>query len=185
MFNPNKTKGIRILGDLDISELKRRVLLIPEKIWSEQNNIKPNKFGVLDKTEHIVFRFINNFKDHRFYSDKAVWKDWKDLIEPILEITKKAYNYERAEYPRIMLAKLPAGESIKPHIDRSPAAQFPHKLHIPLMTNEKTFFFVGGKSIIMKEGVIYEVNNRMNHSVINNGHCERVHLIFELFEKNK
>jgi hypothetical protein len=184
MTNPNKTNRIRILGDVDISELKRRVLLIPEKIWTEQNEIKPNKFGVLDKTEHIVFRFIDNFKDHRSYSDKAVWEDWKDLIEPLLELTKKAYNYERAEYPRIMLAKLPAGESIKPHIDRSPAAQFPHKLHIPLISNEETCFVLDNEKIKMELGTIYEVNNRINHSVINNGQTDRIHLIFELFEIN-
>jgi hypothetical protein len=182
MINPNKTKHTRILGEVDISELKKKVLALPNKTWAEQNEVKPNKFGVLDKTKHIVFRFVNSFKDHRFYSDKAIWEDWRGLIEPLLEATKIAYGYRQAECPRIMLAKLPAGESINPHIDRSPAAQFPHKVHIPLTTNDETFFILNEDYINMEIGSIYEVNNRKLHSVINKGKTERIHLIFEIFE---
>jgi len=181
MVNPNKTESIRILGEVDITELKKKVLALSSEIWTEQNAAKPNKFGVLDKTEHIVFRFINSFKDHRFYSDNAIWEDWKGVIAPLLEVTAKAYGYQTAEFPRIMLAKLPAGASIKPHIDRSPAAQFPHKIHIPLLTNQETLFFLNDKGFNLKEGVIHEVNNRMNHSVVNKGNSDRIHLIFEVF----
>lgn len=184
MINPKKTEHIRILGELDIAELKNKVLELPNSIWAEQNKVKPNKFGVLDQTEHIVFRFINSFKDHRLYSDKAIWEDWKPVIQPILEAATKAYGYQQAEYPRIMLAKLPAGESIKPHIDRSPAAQFPHKIHLPILTNDETFFILEDEKFKMNEGVLYEVNNRIKHSVVNNGSEDRIHLIFELFEKN-
>lgn len=182
MINPNKTKQIRILGEVDVSELKKKVLALPNKQWADQNEVKPNKFGVLDKTEHIVFRFINSFKDHRFYSDNAIWEDWKEVIEPILEATKLMYGYLNVDYPRIMLAKLPAGEFIKPHIDRSPAAQFPHKVHVPLLTNDETFFILNEDDIKMEVGTMYEVNNRILHSVTNNGKTDRVHLIFEIFE---
>jgi hypothetical protein len=181
MINLNKTESIRILGEVDIAELKKKVLVLSNKFWAEQNTAKPNKFGVLDKTEHIVFRFVDSFKDHKFYSDTDIWESWKGVIEPLLDETRKAYGYKSAEYPRIMLAKLPAGESIKPHIDKSPAAQFPHKIHIPLFTNTEAFFFLNDKGVNMKEGIIYEVNNRMNHSVVNKGDSDRVHLIFEVF----
>lgn len=182
MINSKKTDHLRILGEVDISEIKKKVVALSSRVWAEQNEAKPNKFGVLDKAEHIVFRFINSFKDHRSYSDRILWEDWKEVIEPLLEVTTKMYGYNRAKYPRIMLAKLPAGESIKPHIDRSQAAQFPHKVHIPLVTNNETFFILDGEKIRMKLGTVYEVNNRKNHSVINNGIGDRIHLIFELFE---
>jgi len=182
MINSNKTEKIRLLGEVDISALRERVSLLSEEFWNTQDKGKPNKFDALDKTEHIVFRFITSFQSHKNYTDFPIWEDWKADIQGLLEITRNFYNYKEAIYSRIMLAKLPAGEAIKPHIDRSPAAEFPHKIHIPIITNEKAVFMVKNESVNMCEGCIYEVNNRVIHSASNNGDKERIHLIFELSE---
>jgi hypothetical protein len=50
---------------------------------------------------------------------------------------------------------------------------------VPLITNDRVIFSVGGESIGMKEGDIFEVNNRRIHSVVNDGRVGRVHLILD------
>ena len=182
MMNLKKEKSVRLLGEVSIDNLLKKVSALSVNDWEKQNAIKPNKFDVLDSTQHIVFRFINDFKNHKSYSDRNLWSEWKESIEPILESVADFYGYHKAEFPRIMLAKLPIGGEIKPHIDKSPAAQFPHKIHVPLQTNEKAFFHLEETSVNMKVGNAYEVNNNVLHWVKNNGKTDRIHLIFECFE---
>ena len=63
--NPRKTKTVRRLGKVDISALREAVLAIPEQLWDAENADKPNRFEALDRTRHIVFRFVSNFQDWR------------------------------------------------------------------------------------------------------------------------
>tara|TARA_B100001109_G_C18863659_1_gene475507 strand:- start:5485 stop:6093 length:609 start_codon:yes stop_codon:yes gene_type:complete len=183
-INPYKTEFFRELGEVNIEALKARIDQLSVQFWEDQNAQKPNKFGALGSTRHIVFRFINSFKDHRFYSDSKLWEDWEEVLSPILNSVATKMNYSTAEFPRVMLAKLPAKESIKAHIDASPAAQFPHKIHVPITTNDQTYFCFEKSKKQMKVGEAYEVNNNIKHWAENKGNTDRIHLIFELFSVN-
>lgn len=180
-INPNKTYYFRDLGSINIEPLRKRVELIPVNFWEERNAQKPNKFSALGNTRHIVFRFIKSFRDHRFYADGELWKDWEAVLSPILNSVATKMNYSSAEFPRVMLAKLPAKQVIKAHIDASPAAQYPHKIHVPITTNDQTYFCFEKSKKQMKVGEAYEVNNNIKHWAENNGNSDRIHLIFELF----
>ena len=80
--NPRKTTSIRKLGQVDIDRLRAAVLSIPESVWDAENEDKPNRFEALDRTRHIVFRFVSNFRDWRQSYDRPLWPEWKALIEP-------------------------------------------------------------------------------------------------------
>ncbi len=179
IINPNKTKTIKELGKVDITEFKQMVMSLPDEYWEEHNRRKPNSFGALSQTQHIVFKFVRNFQSHRESVEYPVWKSWQDKIEPLLQTITKSYGYQDSIYPRIMLAKLPGGCRIPLHIDRNPAANYPHKIHIPIQTNPQAYFFVGKQAYHFAEGYGYEVNNKAKHGVINNGNTPRIHLIFE------
>lgn len=184
MRNPNKTKSVRELGKVEITDLQKKVFDIAPEIWEKHNASKPNKFGVFNTTEHIVFRFIDDFRDHRQFHDRPLWNEWEQLIAPIMKMAVTPYGYEKGAHPRIMLAKLKAGSEIGRHIDGAPAAKFPHKIHVPISTNSDCFFKVGGQSFHMKEGEAYEVNNNDMHSAVNEGDTDRIHLIFEYYPLN-
>ena len=105
--NPRKTKSIRKLGSVDIAELKSAVLALPEAVWDAENASKPNRFGSLDATRHIVFRFVASFYDWRQTYDRPLWAEWRRLIEPVLAAATAEYGYARGEFPRVMLARMP------------------------------------------------------------------------------
>jgi hypothetical protein len=69
--NPRKTSTIRRLGPVDIASLKAAVLAIPEEVWDAENADKPNRFEALDRTRHIVFRFVDSTRDWRASHDRA------------------------------------------------------------------------------------------------------------------
>jgi hypothetical protein len=180
--NPRKTTSIRRLGRVDIARLREAVLAIPESMWDAENADKPNRFEALDRTRHIVFRFVSNFHDWRESYDRPLWAQWRTLLEPVLAQAVTPYGYARGVFPRVMLARMAPGGVIKPHRDANPAAKWPHKIHVPLLTNEQVTFFVDGVGYHLEEGEAVEVSNMAVHAVENNGASDRIHLIFEYFD---
>jgi hypothetical protein len=180
--NPRKTPSIRRLGNVDIARLREAVMAIPEAQWNFENAGKPNRFETLSTTRHIVFRFVTNFVDWRESHDRRPWAEWKPLLEPVLAAATADYGYRRAAFPRIMLARMAAGGEILPHRDTNPAAQWPHKIHVPLVTNPDVTFFVDDVPYHFAEGEAVEVNNMAYHAVTNAGSTDRTHLIFEYYD---
>lgn len=183
--NPRKTTTVRRLGNVDIARLREAVLAIPEATWDAENADKPNRFDALDRTRHIVFRFVSDFQDWRRHYERPLWRSWRALLEPVLMQAVAPYGYANAEFPRVMLARMAPGGVIKPHRDANPAAKWPHKIHVPLLTNERVVFFIDGVGHHFAEGEAVEVSNMAVHSVENNGDTDRIHLIFEYFDADQ
>jgi hypothetical protein len=180
--NPRKTTSIRQLGNVEVGALREAVLAIPEPRWDAENETKPNRFGALDATRHIIFRFVSNFVDWRDSYERPLWNEWKPLLEPVLGAATAPYGYARAAFPRVMLARMAPGGVIHPHRDQNPAAKWPHNIHVPLLTNDDVIFYVDGKGYHFAEGEAVEVNNMGLHAVENRGSSDRIHLIFEYYD---
>ena len=181
-INPRKTTSIRPLGKVDISGIRDGILAIPEEIWDAENADKPNRFEALDRTRHIVFRFVSNFQDWRDSYDRPLWAQWRERLEPVLAEATRPYGYAHAAFPRVMLARMAAGGIIKPHRDANPAAKWPHKIHVPIQTNDQVAFLVGDTEYHFPEGEAVEVNNMGVHALRNGGDSDRIHLIFEYYD---
>ena len=180
--NPRKTTALKFLGDVDVGKIAQAVAEIPASVWDTENTHKPNKFEALDKTQHIVFRFVKSVQDHKESYDLPMWSEWAGIIMPVMEQATHSYGYKRAVYPRVMLAKMDPGGVIHPHVDAGPAAGFPHKIHVPLQTNPKVTFYVEPNYYHLEVGQAYELNNRVIHAVKNEGTTPRIHLIFEYYD---
>lgn len=181
-INPRKTQSYRDLGPVDISALREAVTRVPEETWVAENANKPNKFGALGQTKHIVFRFPTKLNDWRdsYYGEQ--WEQFRPALEPILEQATRAYGYQRGAFPRMMLARMPPGGVIHPHRDANPSAKWPHKIHVPIQTNPKAIFLVNGEARHLEAGYAVEVNNMGVHAVNNDGDEDRIHLIFEYYD---
>lgn len=183
--NPRKTSSVRRLGTVDIAPLRDAVLALPETVWDAENEGKPNKFGALGETRHIIFRFVSNFLDWRDSYERPLWRDYQPLVEPVLAAATAEYGYARGDFPRIMLARMAPGGAIHPHRDENPAAKWPHKIHVPLQTNDDVAFYIDGVSHHFAEGEAVEVNNMGVHAVANRGQTDRIHLIFEYYDMDQ
>jgi Aspartyl/Asparaginyl beta-hydroxylase len=176
-----KTDYFNRLGSADVGTLLERVQSVPDSQWESENENKPNKINRLNDTRHIIFRFITDPNNVFDFSDHpTLWDQWESLLLPIMTQAAEALGYENYRFPRVMFARLPAGGEISGHSDGE-ASYFIHKIHVPLVTNEKTMFRVGQQEIHMPVGEIIEVNNKRNHAVRNDGDEDRIHLIFECY----
>jgi len=184
IYNIQKTKTVRPLGEVSIEDIKDDVLNITEELWDRENDQKPNKFQEFHSTKHIVFKFVKDMNDCRTSYYLPLWEEWKERLWPILQAAVKDYDYEHGEFCRIMLARLSANSQISIHKDGNAAATFPHKIHIPIQTNDECSFFINPDTYHFEEGKAYEVNNLTHHMAENNGDIPRIHLIFEYYSKS-
>ena len=180
-IHQDKTETIRVLGDIDVSELAARVASLSNDYWNEQNSQKPNRFGVFGSTQHVVLKFVKQLSCPVYYDELPAWQEWRGLVEPILEQVREYYGYEKAEYPRVMFARVLAGGEIGVHSDGGRFPSFCHKVHVPLLTNPEVGFFIAPEWHHLSVGTAVEVNNNAKHMVRNQGPTDRVHLVFEWF----
>ena len=183
--NPRKTRSTRALGVVDIAALRERMLAIPEAVWDFENSSKPNGYRALDRTRHIVFRFIDGPGDWRRSHDRPLWQAWQEWLEPPMLQAVRSYGYREGVFPRVMLARMPPGGAILPHQDTNVAARWPHKIHVPILTNPRVAFFIGDVVHHFPEGQAVEVDNMSLHAVRNDGEEDRIHLIFEYYDRNQ
>ena len=85
---------------------------------------------------------------------------------------------------RIRILRLAPGAGIGEHRDVGAEvgcrAFAQVRLHLPIITNERVTFFVGGEHIRMQTGRLYYVNFSKRHFVRNDGDEARIHLVMDL-----
>jgi len=79
---------------------------------------------------------------------------------------------------RCLLARLPAGLLIAPHIDRAPYFSKTLRLHVPVETHDAAYMWSAGLCYSMKPGEVWVLNNSSMHAVWNaDGSRSRTHMI--------
>ena len=79
---------------------------------------------------------------------------------------------------RALLARLPAGRTIAPHVDRAPYFAKSIRIHVPITTHEQVFMLSNGLSYRMRLGEVWALNNSVQHGVWNADPLRsRTHLI--------
>jgi hypothetical protein len=137
--------------------------------------------------------YINLIFDKDFRHTKpTIHKHFPIFKNPLNEVTQllsETFNsqtntflnsfYGKGYYIRVNLVKLLKGGDIPEHIDETFSLSHSHRIHLPIITNDKVVFTVGGESLCLKEGEMYEINNKHHHKVANLGDHDRVHMILD------
>ncbi len=108
------------------------------------------------------------------YPDRPLFGEIQELIETfILPL------FPTCDLMRVQLAQLPPGAVITPHMDTHILALI-HRLHVPLVTHDKVKFTIAEQTFFLKEGLLYDLNNTVLHSVENQSDIMRVHLMVDM-----
>ena len=83
-----------------------------------------------------------------------------------------------AQPMRCLLAMLPAGAVIAPHIDQADYFSKTIRLHFPIVTNAQVWMYCSGLNYHMAAGEIWALNNSSGHGVVNaDASHARLHMI--------
>jgi len=184
----NFSGNFSLLGSIEINELKKLVLSLSDEQWDEFS-IRQNIYEVHQNTRTIGLVYDLDFR-HSHPTRLPTLAMFEQALRPVL--MKTAAHYEESEagkqllqdkklgyFIRASLVRLTAGRDITAHRDMNFSLTHSHRVHLAIVTNDNVWFTVGNESINMREGELYEVNNRRIHSVDNKGEVDRVHLILD------
>jgi len=175
----NIEEPLKELGQVDIDELKTAALKLPQEAWAAQK-IRQNEYEVHRQTESVVLVFTDGdgWPNIEIRKEQG-WDLIADQAMPITQIILEAHYPPGGTIIRAMLAKLPAGNIIKPHVDKHPSFHASHRIHVPITTNNRVRFMIDGRPYQLETGKGYELNNQCSHSVMNKGKEDRITLIFD------
>jgi len=170
---------LRDLGPVDTAALRETILAQEPAAWSEQQ-YRQQEFDVHRQTESIVLVFVNlEVWPNIEICKEPGWDRLAEVAVPLMhEIIGRHYPAGGAII-RAMAAKLLAGGKIAPHVDSHPSFHRGHRIHVPITTNPRVRFMIDGRPHQLQVGRAYEINNQMNHSVMNKGDEDRVTFIFD------
>ncbi len=115
----------------------------------------------------------------------AEWGEFKDALQPVVDAAIaalcKASPKPGGIVTRLALVWLGPGGIIAPHDDGQAMAAKAHRLHVPLITPPGVEYKLGGKKLVMRQGRVYDFNNRIRHSVRHKGKRPRVNLFIDYY----
>lgn len=179
-------------GRVDIAGLKRKVLSQTEEDWNA-DPFRQQSFAVHRATHTINVIYDRDFR-HENPTFHPKYEDLKLELLPIFGLLATSFA-DGGSVVRCLLTRLAPDSSIPEHRDGSFSLEHSHRIHLPIITNDRVRFSVGGEEIHLGEGEIWEINNMRQHAVKNDSDVARVHLILdwaipltpelrELYERN-
>jgi len=153
--------------------LLNEVLSLNEYQWVL---FKERKSGVAaEKTDTIPLVYDKKIKlgsriTHELY------KNFENHVHSAVKLCNVGTTVEQA-----MLARLGNGVEIKRHKDKGVITAATHRIHVPIITNDKCIFTVDTESKFLPAGEVWIIDNvGRYHSVYNMGEQSRIHLIIDV-----
>ena len=176
------------IGDLEIADLKRLVLALTDEQW-DSFSFRQKRYEVHQHTQTIGLVYDPDFR-HSHPTKLPTLEIFEEELRPVLWMAADHFDETKigqqlikengmGYFIRASLVRLKAASSIAEHRDMNFSLTHSHRIHLPIVTNDEVWFTVGNESINMREGQLYEINNRRVHSVRNDGAEDRVHLILD------
>lgn len=166
---------VRLRVRTDAERLRDEVAALPTGIWGGTGG----RVGVHSAAEALFLRGYAPAEGDKPVEDRPPL-DRLPYIRSLLE------HVIPAPPLRALLARLPAGKVIKPHIDRGSYFAHTMRFHVPIETNDDVWMFCGGLAYQMVPGEIWALNNGAQHAVCNfDESLSRTHLIVDFLPTPK
>ena len=172
---------IRDLGPVNSGPLAEAVLAADDKDWAAQQ-YRQQAYSVHEHTESLVMVFCDGWPEIKV-SREPSWDLLKEAALPLMRDILAEHYPPGGTIIRAMAAKLKSGGIISPHRDSHMSFVRSHRIHVPITTNPGVRFMIDGKPHRFEVGRAYEINNQLNHSVMNSGAEDRITFIFDYLPK--
>jgi quercetin dioxygenase-like cupin family protein len=87
---------------------------------------------------------------------------------------------EATRLGRVIITKLPKGKTITPHVDGGAPATYYERYQVALQCLPGNKFIIGDEAVSFKSGEVWHIDNKVEHSVINNSADDRIVCIIDL-----
>lgn len=152
---------------VDATRLRAEVEALPADLWGQRGG----RVGVHRPAEAIFLRGHAPAEGDLPVTDREALQ-YLPYVESLIHGTIPAAPL------RCLLALLPAGAVVAPHIDRADYFSKTIRLHLPVATNPDVWMYCSGSNYHMQPGEVWALNNSTVHGVVNaHASIPRIHLI--------
>ena len=152
---------------VDIARLRSEVESLPETYWGQSGG----RVGVHNPAQGIFLRGPAPPEGHPPIEEREALHHLPYVRELIGQVIS-------AEPMRCLIALLPAGAVIAPHIDQADYFSKTIRIHVPITSNENVWMYCAGQCYRMRPGEVWALNNSTVHGVVNADETQgRIHLI--------
>lgn len=157
---------------VDAGRLVTEVRALPSEAWDLRGGSgRYPQQGVHQAAETVFLRGYTPAEGDRPIEDRP----WLDALPYVRQLVREVLG---SKPQRCLLARLPGGASIAPHIDRAPYFAKTIRLHVPVESHEQAWMLSTGLAYRMKPGEVWALNNVAPHGVWNAHPTQsRTHLI--------
>jgi hypothetical protein len=147
---------LRLPLSIDASRLRQEVARLPAEWWGSAGG----RVGVHQVAQAVFLRGRAPAEgDHPIEERPA--------LAALPYIREIIYKIIPAPALRCLLALLPPGAVVAPHVDRPPYFAKSLRLHVPVHTNESVHMVASGLCYTMRAGEVWALNNSATHAVWN------------------
>lgn len=184
--HPSQTENIPLINkedfEITLMHIKRKEMQL-HKMWIHYNeddwipNRLKSRFGVTeDLSESGYNEYIKKFKYN------IVDEQLSSYTSTIISDLEKQLNGCAG---RVFYARLIPDNKIPPDIVPGYYMTVVHRLHIPIITNNKIQSVMGNEILNMESGVIYEINTQVHNGVLNLSTENNIYLVIDIIPKDK
>jgi hypothetical protein len=157
----------RLPLSVDAARLRAEIAGLPAGVWGTTGG----RVGVHSAAEAVFLRGHAPAEGRLPIEDRAA-------LDQVPYVRHLIHEVVGAQPLRCLLARLPAGASVAPHIDRAPYFAKTVRLHFPVETHERAWMVCDGLTYLMQVGEAWALNNSTLHAVWNaHPTAARTHLI--------
>lgn len=163
---------VRLTVTVDAGRLAAEVRALPPDVWDVRGGkSRYPRQGVHQAAETVFLRGYAPAEGNIPVEDRPPLE--------ALPYTRQLIYGELGSLPqRCLLARLPAGGTVSPHIDRAPYFSKTLRLHVPVESHDRAWMICDGLAYLMKPGEVWVLNNTTVHGVWNaHPTLSRTHLI--------
>ena len=190
----NFDDNFRRVGSANIEPVKAMLGEVTAEQWEDQD-ARQQLYEAHRGAQAILLVHDGDFR-HIDPTRHPALELFLPVIRPVLGVTADHYDqspkgmeltrkFGLGYFIRANFLRLMPGEAIAEHRDMNFSLAHAHRVHVPIITNDRVAFTVGGETLNLPEGEIYEINNRRPHSVRNEGDEPRVHLVLDYVLKGE
>jgi hypothetical protein len=159
----------RLPLQVDALRLAAEVSALPQDFWGSRGG----RVGVHMAAEAVFLRGYAPAEGDKPIEDRPAL----DALPYAREIVERLIG---TRPQRCLLARLPAGASVAPHIDRAPYFAQTLRIHVPVESHDQAWMTCEGLSYLMRPGEVWALNNVAMHGVWNaHPALSRTHMIVD------
>lgn len=151
----------------DAARLRAEVAAMPPALWGTRGG----RVGVHNAAQAVFLRGHAPAEGNLPIADR-------EALEHVPCVRELIATLIPAPPLRCLLAMLPAGAVIAPHIDQADYFSKTIRIHVPVTTHAQAWMYCAGLCYCMAPGEIWALNNSATHAVWNaSAELPRTHLI--------